>query len=70
VGGAAFLGRFAWRSVVGSRRVREWLGRRAGVQGTEKRFSDGADFIDVVTVDKLAATCGQYLTKGREVAVA
>ena len=31
--------------------------------------SDGADFIDIVTFDKLAATCGEYLTKGREVAV-
>jgi single-strand DNA-binding protein len=31
--------------------------------------SDGADFIDVVTFDKLAATCAQWLTKGREVAV-
>ena len=25
--------------------------------------------MDVVTFDKLAATCGEYLTKGREVAV-
>jgi single-strand DNA-binding protein len=31
--------------------------------------SDGADFVDIVTFDKLAATCGEYLTKGREVAV-
>jgi single-strand DNA-binding protein len=31
--------------------------------------SDGADFIDVVTFDKLAATCAAWLTKGREVAV-
>jgi single-strand DNA-binding protein len=31
--------------------------------------SDGADFIDVVTFDKLAATCAQWLSKGREVAV-
>jgi single-strand DNA-binding protein len=31
--------------------------------------SDGADFIDVVTFDKLATTCAQWLTKGREVAV-
>ena len=31
--------------------------------------SDQADFIDVVTFDKLAATCGEYLAKGREVAV-
>jgi len=31
--------------------------------------SDGADFVDIVTFDKLAATCGEWLTKGREVAV-
>ena len=31
--------------------------------------TDGADFIDIVCFDKLAATCGEYLTKGREVAV-
>src|SRR5438105_5281363 len=31
--------------------------------------SDGADFVDIATFDKLAATCGEYLTKGREVAV-
>ena len=31
--------------------------------------SDGADFLDVVTFDKLAACCAQYLSKGREVAV-
>jgi single-strand DNA-binding protein len=31
---------------------------------------DGADFIDIVTFDKLAAVCAEYLTKGREVAVA
>jgi single-strand DNA-binding protein len=31
--------------------------------------SDAADFVDIVTFDKLAATCGEYLTKGREVAV-
>jgi single-strand DNA-binding protein len=31
--------------------------------------TDGADFIDVVTFDKLAATCAEWLTKGREVAV-
>ncbi len=30
---------------------------------------DGADFIDIVTFDKLAAVCSEYLTKGREVAV-
>ncbi len=28
-----------------------------------------ADFIDIVTFDKLAAVCAQWLTKGREVAV-
>ena len=32
--------------------------------------TDSADFVDIVTFDKLAATCGQYLAKGREVAVA
>jgi single-strand DNA-binding protein len=31
--------------------------------------SDQADFIDVVTFDKLAATCAEWLSKGREVAV-
>jgi single-strand DNA-binding protein len=31
--------------------------------------SDGAEFIDIVTFDKLAATCAEWLTKGREVAV-
>jgi single-strand DNA-binding protein len=31
--------------------------------------SDGADFVDIVTFDKLAATCAEYLSKGREVAV-
>jgi single-strand DNA-binding protein len=31
--------------------------------------SDSADFIDIVTFDKLAATCAEWLTKGREVAV-
>lgn len=31
--------------------------------------SDGADFVDIVTFDKLAAVCGEYLSKGREVAV-
>jgi single-strand DNA-binding protein len=31
--------------------------------------TDGADFIDIVTFDKLAATCAEWLTKGREVAV-
>jgi single-strand DNA-binding protein len=31
--------------------------------------SDTADFVDIVTFDKLAATCGEYLSKGREVAV-
>jgi single-stranded DNA-binding protein len=30
---------------------------------------DGADFIDVVCFDKLAATCAEWLTKGRQVAV-
>jgi single-strand DNA-binding protein len=31
--------------------------------------TDGADFLDIVCFDKLAATCGEWLTKGREVAV-
>ena len=31
--------------------------------------SDNADFVDIVTFDKLAATCGEYLSKGRQVAV-
>jgi single-strand DNA-binding protein len=31
--------------------------------------SDGADFVDVVCFDKLAAVCAEWLTKGREVAV-
>ena len=31
--------------------------------------SDQADFVDVVTFDKLAATCADWLGKGREVAV-
>ena len=34
-----------------------------------RKGSDGADFVDIVTFDKLAATCGEYLTKGRQVAV-
>ena len=32
-----------------------------------KQGTDGADFIDIVTFDKLASVCGEYLTKGREV---
>ncbi|MDQ1499508.1 MAG: single-strand DNA-binding protein [Actinomycetota bacterium] len=31
--------------------------------------SDSADFVDIVTFNKLAATCGEYLTKGRQVAI-
>jgi single-strand DNA-binding protein len=31
--------------------------------------SDSADFVDIVCFDKLAATCGEYLSKGRQVAV-
>ena len=31
--------------------------------------SDAADFVDIVTFDKLAGTCADWLTKGREVAV-
>jgi single-strand DNA-binding protein len=34
-----------------------------------RKGSDGADFVDIVCFDKLAATCGEYLWKGREVAV-
>ena len=34
-----------------------------------KAGTDGADFIDIVTFDKLAATCAEWLSKGREVAV-
>jgi single-strand DNA-binding protein len=34
-----------------------------------RTVGDGADFIDIVTFDKLAATCAEWLTKGREVAV-
>jgi single-strand DNA-binding protein len=31
--------------------------------------TDGADFVDIVCFDKLASTCAEWLTKGREVAV-
>ena len=31
--------------------------------------SDAADFVDIVSFDKLAGTCADWLTKGREVAV-
>jgi single-strand DNA-binding protein len=31
--------------------------------------TDGGDFVDIVCFDKLASTCGEWLTKGREVAV-
>jgi single-strand DNA-binding protein len=34
-----------------------------------KSVGDGADFIDIVTFDKLASVCAEWLTKGREVAV-
>ena len=34
-----------------------------------RRASEDADFVDIVTFDKLAATCGEYLSKGRQVAV-
>jgi len=30
---------------------------------------DAADFVDIVTFDALAGVCGEYLTKGRQVAV-
>src|SRR5256885_17143606 len=32
--------------------------------------SDAADFVDIVTFDSLAGVCGEYLAKGRQVAVA
>ena len=44
-------------------------------RGPQKRLavprpgSDSADFVDVVTFDILASTCGDWLCKGREVAV-
>ena len=31
--------------------------------------TDGTDFVDIVTFDKLAASCGEWLSRGREVAV-
>ena len=31
--------------------------------------SDAADFVDIVTFDTLAGVCGEYLAKGRQVAV-
>jgi single-strand DNA-binding protein len=34
-----------------------------------KQGTDGADFIDIVAFDKLAATCAEWLTNGREVGV-
>ena len=34
-----------------------------------RNSSDGADFVDIVTFDLLASTCGEYLAKGRQVAV-
>jgi single-strand DNA-binding protein len=34
-----------------------------------KPGSDSADFMDIVTFDKLAGVCADWLTKGREVAV-
>ena len=40
------------------------------IASTGKWTPGGAEFIDIVTFDKLAATCGEWLTKGREVAVA
>jgi single-strand DNA-binding protein len=30
---------------------------------------DGADYVDVTSFGKLAETCGEYLTKGRRVAI-
>ena len=34
-----------------------------------KTGTNGADFIDIVTFDKLASVCADWLTKAREVAV-
>jgi single-strand DNA-binding protein len=34
-----------------------------------RKATDGADFVDIVTFDKLAANCGEWLSKGREVSV-
>jgi single-strand DNA-binding protein len=34
-----------------------------------RQVGDSADFVDIVCFDKLAATCAEWLTKGREVAV-
>ena len=31
--------------------------------------SENADFVDIVTFDQLAKVCGEYLAKGRQVAV-
>ena len=31
--------------------------------------SESADFVDIVTFDQLAKVCGEYLAKGRQVAV-
>ena len=31
--------------------------------------SEDADFVDIVTFDQLAKVCGEYLAKGRQVAV-
>jgi single-stranded DNA-binding protein len=35
-----------------------------------RQGSDSADFVDIVTFDKLADVCGEWLSKGRKVAVA
>jgi single-strand DNA-binding protein len=34
-----------------------------------RKATDGADFVDIVTFDTLAANCGEWLSKGREVSV-
>jgi single-strand DNA-binding protein len=31
--------------------------------------ADGADYVDVTTFGKLASVCGEYLTKGRRIAI-
>src|SRR2546421_7563639 len=51
---------------------------RAGEQHESASFrlavprpgSDAADFVDIVTFDQVVKVCGEYLTKGRQVAVA
>ncbi|MGH9011086.1 MAG: single-stranded DNA-binding protein [Acidimicrobiia bacterium] len=40
-----------------------------GTPSDRNDASPGADFVDIVCFDKLAATCAEWLTKGLEVAV-